>query len=95
MAAGRRSQRAGAGTARRTPSRRLRAPRPEVGATSKVGEIVRLIEALVDGLGARGRTRLGRGIGTLLLDAYGGRGQKPPRWVRELIAVYTPRTNGR
>jgi hypothetical protein len=49
-----------------------------------------LIDALVDGLGARGGARLGRGIATLLVDAYGKRGH----WVSDLVAYYALR-NGR
>lgn len=84
----------GARAARRKQSRRPLATRPQEPATAKAAALVRLIDALVDGLGARGGARLGRGIATLLVGAYGRRGQPPPRWVSDLVAYYAPRNGG-
>lgn len=56
---------------------------------------MRLIDALVDRLGVRGRARLGRGVATLMADVYGTLDRPLPRWVSDLIAYYAPRNGGR
>jgi len=56
----------------------------------KVVEIVRLVEALSDGLGSHDGVLIGRGIARSLVDAYRERRQPMPRWVRELVAYYPP-----
>jgi hypothetical protein len=55
---------------------------------------VRLVGALVDGLGARGRILLGRRITSTMVDTYGKRGRPLPRWVRDLIDYYGPGPRG-
>jgi len=58
----------------------------------KTAEIVRLVEALTTGVGAHDGVVLGRGIAQLLRDAYRERQRAVPRWVRELVAYYSPET---
>ena len=54
----------------------------------KAVEIVRLVDALSTSHGSHDGIVVGRGIGSLLRDAYSGRGKAIPRWVRELMAYY-------
>jgi predicted alpha/beta-hydrolase family hydrolase len=79
---------------RRNGSRRPSATQRNHAPTPKAAAIVRLVGALVDGLGARGRTRLGRRITSMMVDTYDKRGRPLPRWVRDLIAYYGPGPRG-
>lgn len=54
----------------------------------KAVEIVRLVDALSASHGSHDGIGVGRGIGSLLRDAYSVRGKAIPRWVRELMAYY-------
>jgi len=54
----------------------------------KAVEIVRLVDALSASHGSHDGIVMGRGIGSLLRDAYSVRGKTVPRWVRELMAYY-------
>ena len=54
----------------------------------KAVEIVRLVDALSASHGSHDGIVMGRGIGSLLRDAYSVRGKTIPRWVRELMAYY-------
>jgi len=54
----------------------------------KAVQIVRLVDALSAGYGSHDGIVVGRGIGSLLRDAYSARGKAIPRWVRELMAYY-------
>ena len=54
----------------------------------KAVEIVRLVDALSASHGSHDGIMMGRGIGSLLRDAYSVRGKTVPRWVRELMAYY-------
>jgi len=73
--------------------RRTNAARPRAtkhASHPKVVEIVRLVEALSEGLGSHDGVVVGRGIARLLLDAYRERERPVPRWVRDLAAHYIP-----
>lgn len=54
----------------------------------KAVEIVRLVDALSASHGSHDGIVMGRGIGSLLRDAYSARGKTIPRWVRELMTYY-------
>ena len=54
----------------------------------KAVEIVRLVDALSASHGSHDGIEMGRGIGSLLRDAYSVRGKTIPRWVQELMAYY-------
>jgi hypothetical protein len=89
-----RSTNGGAGSTRRNGSRRPSARKRNHAPTPKAAAIVRLVGALVDGLGARGRILLGRRITSTMVDTYGKRGRPLPRWVRDLIDYYGPGPRG-
>src|SRR5437660_827972 len=65
-----------------TQDRRSRPPR--------VGQIVRLVEALSGDLGSHDGVVVGRGIAHLLVEAYGERREPVPTWVKELLAQFDP-----
>lgn len=59
---------------------------------AKVREIVRLVESLSGDFGTHDGVIVGRGIAHLLVEAYGGRREPVPTWVKQLLAHFDPGT---